>query len=190
MNTPAAARPTAPARSSLLARLRVPAILFLISINMLWFGGNALADIAQALGPATHFTGTITGHDKEITTGENSQQILRLTIDSTAGPIIYDLGESDHTFDDTQVGQHVFGTQDRWGFPLHDPALRSLSADGKSVLATSARNRVVGQSLILGVVLFVCSVALRWVWSRSRRTRDAPPDSYAVPVDRVQTSDG
>jgi len=112
----------------------------------------------------------ITGHDKQITTGENSQQILRLTIDSTAGPILFDLGESDHTFDDTQVGQSVSGTEDGWGFPLHDRALRSLSADGKSVLSTSARNRVIGQLLILSVVLFVCSVTGRWVWSRSRRT--------------------
>ncbi len=178
MNRDTAAQRLVVPDPSRLARLKVPAILLLIAINMLWFGGNAAADVAQALGPATHFTGTITGHEKQITTGENSQQILRLTIDSTAGPIIFDLGESDHTFDDTRVGQIVSGTEDGWGFPLHDRALRSLTADGKSVLSTSARNRVIGQLLILSVVLFVCSVAGRWVWSRRRGgASDAPSHS-------------
>ncbi len=159
-------------RPSPLARLKVPGILLLIAVNLLIFGGNALIDIWQAFGPGTAFSGTITGQQRQVTRGENSQELLLITIATTqAGQLIFDVPQ--HTFDDTKIGQQVTGERDSFGvhFLDHDEGLRSLSAGGKNVLRIHAISRVAQQLIVLAVVLFVCTVTARWVLSRNRRPR-------------------
>ncbi len=172
MNAQPATPTLAAGRQSLLARLKVPGILLLIAVNLLIFGGNALIDIGQAFGPSTSFNGTITDHQRTVTEGENSQQLLIVAITTRqGGQLSFDVPQ--HTFDDTKVGQQVSGERDSFGVHLldHDEGLRSLTADGKSVLRIHAISRVAQQMIVLVVVLFVCTVTARWVWSRNRRLR-------------------
>jgi len=68
------------AEHTLWSRIKVPAILLIIGLNIIWFGGNAVVDLWQTIGPTKQFTGAITAHDTFFTQGENSQQFWRLTI--------------------------------------------------------------------------------------------------------------
>jgi hypothetical protein len=153
-----------PAPASLLSRLKVPAILLLVAANVIWFGGNAVIDLWQVLGPPHHFTGTIVGHDRVVTETENSEQFLVLTIDPNALKV--DVPE--HTFADTSVGQRVSGELDARGLFGHDEALRSLKADGKQVFSANTLNRVLGQLFIFGVVVTIGAITFRWLLGRRR----------------------
>jgi len=67
-------------RPSIWSRLVVPAVLLLIGINVAYFAGNAALDLWQVLGPARPCTGTITGHDDILRTGENADEYFGLTL--------------------------------------------------------------------------------------------------------------
>lgn len=164
MNTQPAAAQLRPARSSLLSRLKMPAVVLLVSANVLWFGGNSALDLWQVLGPARYISGTIVGHERVVTKTENSEQFLVLTID----PGALKLDVPDHTFADTSVGQQVSGEMDGRGMLGHDEGLRSLSANGKQVFSANTFNRVVGQLFILAVVLTVGTITVRWLLGRQR----------------------
>lgn len=163
-------------------RLGVAAILLLIGLNILYFGGNAALDLAQIASPAHRFTGTITDHQEHLTTTEDPVDELVLTIKTNDGRTL-NLDMPQHTFDATSVGQQVSGTMDPWGVFGHDEAVRSLSANGQQVYASRTFNRGFDQVLILAITLFVGALAARWAWlsSHPRPPKEAGPASTTFP---------
>jgi len=162
------------AEHSLWSRIKVPAILLIIGLNIIWFGGNAVVDLWQTVGPTKQFTGAITAHDTFFTQGENSQQFWRLTIGGNRQSLTFDVPQ--HVYDSTQVGQQGTAVFDAHGLLGHDEGLRSMTADDKSVLHIDETNRAIDSLLILGVVCTVGGLAIKWIVSRSRhrRARAAP----------------
>lgn len=170
------------------SRLKAPAVVLLILLNVLYFGGNAAYDLWQTLSPGQGFSGTITGHERLVTKGENSQQLLLITVETSRGRLQFDVPE--HTFTDTSVGQQVTGEIDSHGGFGHDEALRSLTADGKRVFHSLRTNRVINQGFILLVVTGVSALAISWIVGGRRRAARArvaeqlgtaaPPASGAV----------
>lgn len=154
--------------------LKMAAVIGLIVGNMLYFGGQAALDLWQALGPATTFQGTIVDHQHIVTQGEESDEHNVLVIESNHGRMSLDV--SARAFDNTDVGQHVAGELDRWGFFGHEQGLRSLKVDGHVVQDPNTELRVAGQLLILIVVAGVGGLALRLILRHILR---APGDNPA-----------
>ena len=171
---------SAPAeRRSRWSRITAPAVVLLILVNVLWFGGNAAYDLWQTFSPGQSFSGTITGHERVVTKGENSQQTLLVTVDTGHGTLQWDVPE--HTFNDTSVGQKVTGESDSGGALGHDEALRSLTADGKPVFRSLRTNRVINQGFILLVVTGVAAIAISWIVGGRRRAAKAMAAEQAAP---------
>jgi len=167
MSTPSGVSTAQKPRPTLASRLKIPAILLLIVVNVLYFGGNAALDLWQAAGPAVPFSGVVTAHDVHKTTGENSTQQLVVTVNTGSEQLNFDVPQ--HTFDDTQLGQRVSGELDAHGLLGHDEALRSLTADGKRVFESRPTGRVVNQIIVLVVILAAGGIAIRWIVAARHR---------------------
>jgi hypothetical protein len=175
-------------RPSLLSRLKVPAILLLILVNVFWFGGNSLLDLWQWIGPARTFSGAISGHERVLTKGEDPQEYFTLTVTTATGPLGFDV--TSETFAATQLGQQATGKLDSRGLFGHDEALRSLTADGKQVFQSRPASRVLHQLFNLVVVLTLAGIATAFVLRSGRRSRTraraAAESAHAPPAGSPQ----
>lgn len=159
------------------------AVLLLIAVNVLYFGGNAAIDIWQTLSPGQQFSGVITGHAvQNVGTNDNQTQLLELTITTdSGGTLAWDVTQ--RTYDLTNEGQHVVGEQDSGALLDHTEALRKLTADGAVVFDSRPLNRALDAIVILIVILGVGVFFSRWVILSARRgyvSRLAAPPQPAV----------
>jgi hypothetical protein len=161
------AHSTAPVRPSIWSRLKGPAVVALVLVNVVWFGGNSAYDLWQTFSPGHTFQGVIVGHERVVTKGEDSQQYLLVTIASQRGSLRFDVPE--HTFNDTSPGQKVSGEIDRGGVLGHDEALRSLTADGKHVYQSRPAARAIGEGFILLVLAGLTAAVFAWTLGARHR---------------------
>ena len=170
MNVERTLGPVTTPRPSVLSRLKLPALLLFIAMNLVAIGGNSAIDLWQTFGPGTAFSGRITGHDDIVPQSEGQEESYILTVDTGQSPLRFRVPE--HTFNDTRTGQQVTGELDARGILGHDEGLRTMTADGKPVFRSNARNRAIGEFVILGIVLGVAGLVVRWLIAR-RRPRPA-----------------
>lgn len=158
-------------RASILGALKYPALVLLIIVNLLYFGGNAAVDLWQTVMPAEQFSGVITAHEiQTVGSNDNRTQLLTLTVRTDTGELLtFDVTQ--RTYDLTSEGQRVVGEQDRAGFLDHNEALRKLTADGRVVFDSHPVNRAIDAALVLVVALALSALALRWIYLSWRRSR-------------------
>lgn len=166
-------------RRSIWSRLKLPAILLLIAVNAGAIVGNAALDLWQVLGPPRVVSGTLSGHDRIVQTGENADEQYVLTVVTGHGNEL--INATEKAFNETQSGDRVTVEWDRRSFLGHSEALRRLTANGRVVYDSSPWRRALSQIIVGGITIAVAAVAVRWLLHGVRRRR---PETPADPRER------